>query len=380
MPDGDPARRLLLATPGFELALVQELPASWRPHVVSETPGLVIADEPQPVSPACDPVFARQQLPDAREVRATSVSGLAERCYALVEATIDDRARRHGAFTWHAFAPTGADPGLAGRATLVAEQTLSLLRQRRKRAARAYRLAPQAAPSFGELAVVVQFLLVERERGYLSITAPEPLPHGGWLVAPWPGGIAPVTDDRRPPSRAYRKLEEAFQWMGEAPAPGELCVDLGGAPGGWSYTALRRGARVIAVDRAPLAASLLANPRLTMIVGNAFTYQPAAEVDWLLSDVVCEPARALALIRGWVGATLARKAVVTVKFKGRDGYGVLASVREALIEAGVPRFRIKHLTHNKNEVTVMAAREGSAAAGQARSQPQREPVIDRSFP
>ena len=117
-----------------------------------------------------------------------------------------------------------------------------------------------------------------------------------------------------------------------------------------------------------------------MIVGNAFTYQPAAEVDWLLSDVVCEPARALALIRGWVGATLARKAVVTVKFKGRDGYGVLASVREALIEAGVPRFRIKHLTHNKNEVTVMAAREGSAAAGQARSQPQREPVIDRSFP
>lgn len=358
MPEDDPARRLLLATPGFEATLIEELPVSWRPHALAELPGLVVTDEPPPGSPPWDPVFARQQLPAAREVRAASVAALAERCYALTEGSID---RGQGPFTWHAFAPTGTEPSLDGRAALIADETLALLRRRRKRAARAFRPAAEAARTFDEIALVIQLLLVERERGFLSIAPPVRLARGGWSITPWPGGVAPVADDRRPPSRAYRKLEEAFQWMGEEPAPGELCVDLGGAPGGWSYTALRRGARVIAVDRAPLAAALLKDPRLTMIVGNAFTYEPsdAHPIDWLLSDVVCEPPRALELLKRWLTRAMCRNAVVTVKFKGRGGYGFLASVRDALAEANLPRFRIKHLTHNKNEVTVMASRNTS---------------------
>jgi 23S rRNA (cytidine2498-2'-O)-methyltransferase len=115
---------------------------------------------------------------------------------------------------------------------------------------------------------------------------------------------------------------------------------------------LKRGARVIAVDRSPLAPPVLNHPRLTMIEGNAFTYQAPHPVDWLLSDVVCEPPRALELINRWIGPGGCRKLVVTVKFKGRAGYGFLATVRDAL--ANLPRFRIKHLPHNKNEVTVMA--------------------------
>jgi 23S rRNA (cytidine2498-2'-O)-methyltransferase len=169
--------------------------------------------------------------------------------------------------------------------------------------------------------------------------------------------VAPVADDRRPPSRAYRKLEEAFMWLGAEPRPDELCVDLGGAPGGWSYTALRRGARVIAVDRAPLDRPVLGDPRLTMIEGNAFTYAPPPRmtpVDWLLADVICEPARALALIDLWLSHGWCRKLVVTIKFKGQDGYGMLADLRAVLERADCPRLRIKHLHHNKNEVTVMA--------------------------
>jgi len=201
----------------------------------------------------------------------------------------------------------------------------------------------------------VQVLLLDRERGYASAAPPRPLPRGGWQLAAWPGGIAPVADDRRPPSRAYRKLEEAFCWMNDQPAAGELCVDLGGAPGGWSYTALKRGARVIAVDRSPLAPELLRAPRLTMIEGNAFTYEPPQPADWLLSDVICEPSRSLALIERWVSRRACRKLVVTVKFKGREGYGILNDVRTALEAAPLGHARIKHLEHNKNEVTVMAA-------------------------
>lgn len=345
------AIRLLLATPGFEAALAAELPPPWQAQTDTAWPGLIRAREPGPESPPCDPVFARQQLPNAGSLAGASIAALAEQAYALVEAEVD---RATGPFTLHAYALTGADPRLHSRAALVGAETLALLRQRRRRASRAYQPPEEAARSFGALALVVQLLLLDRERGYASASPPRALRQGGWQLGAWPGGVAPVADDRRPPSRAYRKLEEAFCWMNDQPAPGELCVDLGGAPGGWSYTALKRGAHVIAVDRSPLAPELLREPRLTMIEGNAFTYEPPRRADWLLSDVVCEPPRSIALIEHWVAHRACRKLVVTVKFKGREGYGILDELRSRLAAAPLAHARIKHLEHNKNEVTVMA--------------------------
>ena len=115
---------------------------------------------------------------------------------------------------------------------------------------------------------------------------------------------------------------------------------------------------MIAVDRAPLERPVLGHPRLTMIKGNAFTWEPPASkipVDWLLSDVICEPARALALCERWVSGGWCRRLVMTVKFKGQGGYGMLADVRATLDRANATTLRIKHLHHNKNEVTVMAS-------------------------
>ena len=356
MPDAQRAWRLLLATPGFEGALIDELPRAWQAHVDPAWPGLVRALEADSETPPRDPVFARQQLPQACALRGASVAALAEQAYAQVEAAVDGAG---GPFTLHAFALTGADPRLHSRAELVGAETLALLRQRRRRASRGYQA--EAAPTFGALALVIQLLLLDREGGFVSVAPPRSLARGGWQLAPWAGGVAPVADDRRPPSRAYRKLEEAFHWMADQPQAGDLCVDLGGAPGGWSYTALKRGARVIAVDRSPLAPELLRDRRLTMIEGNAFTYEPTEPVDWLLSDVVCEPPRALALIEHWVSRRACRKLVVTVKFKGRDGYEFLTTVRDALAAAPLAHARIKHLVHNKNEVTVMGALVASAA-------------------
>ncbi|MES1209759.1 MAG: SAM-dependent methyltransferase [Pseudomonadota bacterium] len=358
MPESDraPPRRLFIATPGFESALAAELSATpfpGPPHV--GLAGIVETAEPPPGTGAADPVFARQQLPAAALIQASSIAALAEAAYARIEGAVD---RAGGPFTLHAFVPTGEGPALGSRAALVAEETLNRLRERRRRAARSYRPAGEAATAFGDIRVLIQILMVDRDRAWVSAAAPRALSAGGWDLAPWPGGTAPVADDRRPPSRAYRKLEEAFLWMADEPAAGATCVDLGGAPGGWSYTALRRGARVTAVDRAPLEPPVLGHPRLRMIEGNAFTHEPApgeAPVDWLLSDIICEPARALALCDRWVSRGWCRRLVATVKFKGQSDYGMLAEVRETLRRAACPRLRIKHLHHNKNEVTVMAA-------------------------
>jgi len=346
--------RAYVCSAGSEPALIGELARGGQQATLC-APG-VVATEAE--AGGGDPVFARQVLPGARLVEAASVRALAEAAYAAVEASIDAWT---GPFAIHDLAHAEPEPGLASRAGGVARELRALLAARRKRASRRERAVDE---TFGERWLVVQLLAVSRGRLLISAAPPRRLPRGGLDLAPWPGGDAPVAIDRAPPSRAYQKLEEAFAWMGAAPRPGETCVDLGAAPGGWTATALKRGARVVAVDRAPLAAPLPRHPNVASVIGNAFTYQPPAPVDWLLGDVVCEPPRSLALCDAWLSHGLCRNLVVTVKFKGRAGYGVLAEL-PALFERVRPAFaRVKQLAHNKNEVTVMvrkAAAETAAA-------------------
>jgi 23S rRNA (cytidine2498-2'-O)-methyltransferase len=377
-------RAFYVGTPGFEAALAAELGGAALAAELGEPPPRVlvpgvVAGETAGV---VDPVFARQALPEAAEVTGASVRALAEAAFAAVEGAID---RWPGPFTTHAYAPPtppdddaptalpgaraahtrarqarrasapeprrgAGDGGLGSRVALVEQELLALLGERRKRASRRHeaRVAPSA---FDERVLLAQLLLVARDRLVVSAAAPRALPRGGFDLAPWPAGAAPVADDRAPPSRAYRKLEEAFQWMGAAPGPGDTCVDLGAAPGSWTLMAARRGARVLAVDRAPLAPAVARAPGVTAVAGNAFTYEPPRPVEWLLSDVICEPERAIALVGDWLPR--ARHLVVTVKFKGRDRYGALAALTP-LFDAAHPAFaRVKHLAHNKNEVTVM---------------------------
>jgi 23S rRNA (cytidine2498-2'-O)-methyltransferase len=338
-----------LVTPGSEPALRDELGGSGR----LLAPGVVLAEGG---GGAADPVFARQVLPGAREVRGTSVRALAEGAYAAVEAAIDAGS---GPFTMHMITPADihdeieGEPGLGSRAALVGHALLGLLGERRKRASRRFRPEIPRDDAFDGRWLLVQLLLVGRDHLLASAASPRRLPRGGTDLARWPAGRAPVAIDRGPPSRAYRKLEEAFAWMGAAPAPGELCVDLGAAPGGWTAKVLARGARVVAVDRAPL--EIAPHPDLATVIGNAFTYAPPRPADWLLCDVVCAPPRSLTLIDTWLSRGWCRRLVVTVKFKGRAGYGELAALGPIFDRARPAFARVKQLAHNKNEVCVMAA-------------------------
>jgi 23S rRNA (cytidine2498-2'-O)-methyltransferase len=378
--------RAYLVTPGFEEALCAELgPASGSRLLV---PGVVVADGD--VS-AIDPVFGRQMLPDTTDVHGSSVSALAQSAYSTLEARIDAwagpftvhtclppspvtpfetptdgqvttlpaarlahtraRARRQGPARPPRPAATERDAGLGSRVALVGRELLRLLAERRRRAHRRY-VAPEGAPLHDDLLLVQMLGLA---RGHLLVSAAQPrrLARGGWDLAPWPGGLAAVAFDRTPPSRAYQKLEEAFQWLGAAPGANQTCVDLGAAPGSWTLMALRRGARVVAVDRAPLTLAAGATRKLTTVTGNAFSYQPAQPVDWLLSDIVCEPERAVALVDTWLTQGWCRNLVVTIKFKGRDGYGALSALQPMFDRARPRCARVKQLAHNKNEVTVM---------------------------
>jgi 23S rRNA (cytidine2498-2'-O)-methyltransferase len=196
----------------------------------------------------------------------------------------------------------------------------------------------------------------------LVFPAPAPrAPLGSWMLldaktilaaadcsSPFPHGEVRFIEDRAgPPNRAYLKLWEALTLIGRWPQPGELCVDLGASPGGWSWVLAKLGARVIAVDKAPLDLEVAALPGIDYRRASAFSIEPAAigPVDWLFSDVICYPARLLALVERWRAAGLARNFLCTLKFQGETDH---ATARRF---AAIPGSRLMHLHHNKHELT-----------------------------
>jgi 23S rRNA (cytidine2498-2'-O)-methyltransferase len=112
----------------------------------------------------------------------------------------------------------------------------------------------------------------------------------------------------------------------------------------------------VAVDRAPLLPPAATHPALTFLRGDAFSYAPPAPVDWLLCDVIAEPARTVDLVQRWMAEGRCRRLVATLKFKGR-GYAMLGAAAARLGEVGWPHLRVKHLFHHHNEVSVMASAE-----------------------
>jgi 23S rRNA (cytidine2498-2'-O)-methyltransferase len=167
-------------------------------------------------------------------------------------------------------------------------------------------------------------------------------------TSPFPNGEVRFIEDRQaPPSRAYLKLWEVFTLIPERPLPGELCLDLGSSPGGWSWVLPGLCARVISVDKAPL------DPRVARLPGIEFRRESAfaldlksfARVDWLFSDVVCYPTRLLGLVEKWLAAGTCRRFVCTVKFQGKTNHAIARQF------ASIPGSRLIHLHLNRHELT-----------------------------
>ena len=181
--------------------------------------------------------------------------------------------------------------------------------------------------------------------GAWTLLAPGRLLASAQKSSPFVGGACRFEEDRvAPPSRAYLKLWEACTRIGAWPGAGERCLDLGAAPGGWTWAAARLGARVNAVDKAPLDPRVAGMDGVTWREGSAFAVEPEP-VDWLLSDVVAYPDRLLTLVHRWIAAGAAARIVCTIKFQGQTDHAAARAF--AAIEGG----QVFHLFHNKHELT-----------------------------
>ena len=218
------------------------------------------------------------------------------------------------------------------------------------------------AVDFHRRAALIEQQLPPVKAKPLAFGAPVPTsPLGSWTLwdrdtllvsakcsSAFPDGEVNFEEDKvNPPSRAYLKLWETFTLLGQGPKPGELCLDLGAAPGGWTWVLASMGARVYSIDKAPLDERVEAMPGVEHHIGSGFGLEPkdTGRVDWLFSDMACYPERLLGTVKRWMEADAAENFVCTLKLQGETDHAIVQAFRD------IPGSEVLHLSCNKHELT-----------------------------
>ncbi len=105
-----------------------------------------------------------------------------------------------------------------------------------------------------------------------------------------------------------------------------------------------------------MAESLMESGQVTHKPEDAFTFQPAKNLDWMVCDIVDKPARVTDLMIRWLVNGWCRETVFNLKLPMKQRYtevrSCLAMIETALEEAGFKyRMAAKHLYHDREEIT-----------------------------
>jgi 23S rRNA (cytidine2498-2'-O)-methyltransferase len=169
------------------------------------------------------------------------------------------------------------------------------------------------------------------------------------------------------PSRSTLKLAEAIEVFMDRSEQTRLlrsgmqAVDLGAAPGGWTWQLVKRGIRVTAVDNGPMKGVLAHHPLVEHLRQDGFKYAPRKTVDWLVCDMVEQPSKVATLIGTWFAEGWCKHAIFNLKLPMKKRVDALDSalggIRKRLDEEGINyRMMAKQLYHDREEVTVFLTR------------------------
>ncbi len=180
--------------------------------------------------------------------------------------------------------------------------------------------------------------------------------------SPLPNGILRLKFPHEAPSRSTLKLEEALlTFLDESERedllrPGLRAVDLGAAPGGWTWQMVRRSIRVTAVDNGPMQPELMDSGLVEHRREDGFRFRPAKPVDWLLCDMVEQPQRIAALMGDWLLRGDCRRVIFNLKLPMKRRWESLQDCLDGLSgrlrDEGLDhRLLCKQLYHDREEVT-----------------------------
>lgn len=163
------------------------------------------------------------------------------------------------------------------------------------------------------------------------------------------------------PSRSTLKLEEAFRFFMTKEQQskwlqgGIKAVDLGSAPGGWTWQLVKRSIWVQAIDNGPMDEELMESGIVNHIQADGFKYWPEKSVDWIVCDMIEKPSRVAKLIGKWLAEEKARMSIFNLKLPMNKRYQELQSCLETInsaLEGKRYQLKVKQLYHDREEVTV----------------------------
>ena len=183
----------------------------------------------------------------------------------------------------------------------------------------------------------------------------------------WPMGIPRLRMPKDAPSRSTLKLAEAILTLlspdeqKSSLRPGLAAVDLGAAPGGWSWQLVSRGLRVTAIDNGPIAASVLATGLIEHLRTDGLTWRPKKAVEWMVCDMVEQPSRIAPVMADWLATGRCRRSIFNLKLPMKKRHEEVERCRNLIDQrmraAGLKYvLRIKHLYHDREEVTCYLTR------------------------
>jgi len=196
--------------------------------------------------------------------------------------------------------------------------------------------------------------------------------------SPHVAGVPRLRMPREAPSRSTLKLDEAWQvfipgdrWE-TLLAAGQSAVDLGAAPGGWTWQLVRRGMHVDAVDNGPMDEGLMETGQVTHWREDAFSWRPRKRVDWLVCDIVDRPGRVVELIGDWIEADAFRYAIFNLKLPmknaGRAGNSTGTNSKRSSLVQGTP-------AGSGRAISITTGRKSPVLLNRASQIPGRQGVI-----
>ncbi len=164
------------------------------------------------------------------------------------------------------------------------------------------------------------------------------------------------------PSRSTLKLDEAFLHFltdverDKLLAPAMRSVDLGAAPGGWTWQLVKRHLQVVAVDNGPMAESLMETGLVEHVREDGFRFKPRRAVQWMVCDMADQPAKVASHMAFWLEQGWSERIIFNLKLPMKRRYQSVCEcqdlIYQQLTHAAIDyRLDMKQLYHDREEIT-----------------------------
>jgi 23S rRNA (cytidine2498-2'-O)-methyltransferase len=303
---------------------------------------------------ALRPCFARMLAFSTGRVECPETAAAAPEIWRL--AGIESLLPVAGSLDMHVWERDRAEPGERGfrpAITPLAEEIAAAVWQAAPQVAVAAN-APNLRQPSSRNRWVLDVVIVEPDQWWVGYHRAD-----SW-IARWPGGIVSLELPEHAVSRAYVKTTEALMWARLPMEKGDLCAELGCAPGGSSQALLDRGMKVLGIDPAAMDERVLANPDFKHVQKRArgMRRREFRDVRWLFADMNVAPNYTLDAVEDIVTHASVHVCglVLTLKLLEWNMAGVLSGCAERVRTWGYRDVRMRQLASGGREVCLVALR------------------------